>query len=85
MDYPPRESVADTLILFVAGPDAAETIVGDLLEQMQKVRSRKSAFITWLWFWWEVAWVVVKQGGERIRENTIIGRIADAFVRRISG
>ena len=82
---PSRETAADTLLIFLAKADHAEAIVGDLVEEMQKVRARKSAFVTWLWFWWEVAWVVVKQVGERVRENTAVGRFADAVIRRIGG
>lgn len=81
---PARDEVADTLLIFVAKPDDAEAILGDLIEQTAKVRARKSAFVTWIWFWWEVFWIVVKQLGARVRENTQLGRFLDACIGRIS-
>lgn len=82
---PSRQTAADTLLIFVTKPDHAQAIVGDLLEQMEKVRARKSGLVTWLWFWWEVAWIIVRQAGARVRENTILGRLTNAVVKRIGG
>ena len=83
---PSRATVADSLLIFVTtDPDAAEVLVGDLLEKMARVRARKSASLTWCWFWWQVFWITVHQGFARIKDKTVLGKLGEAIIKRVGG
>lgn len=78
-----REELAHSILLFVAKSDDAEILLGDLLEELAKVRGCKSDRFARGWFWWEIFWIVVTQVSARIRENPVIGRLLDACVERV--
>lgn len=82
---PSRGTVADSLLIFVTDPDAAEVLVGDLIEKMTRVRKRKSAFLTWIWFWWQVFWIACYQGLARVKDKTVLGNLGEAIIKRIGG
>jgi len=85
LTLPSRATVADSLLIFVTDPDAAEVLVGDLVEKMAQVRARKSASLAWCWFWWEVVWITVHQIMARIKDKTVLGKLGDAIIKRIGG
>lgn len=76
------EHLADSILFFVAKPGDAEVILGDLLEELAKVRKCKSDRFAQSWFWWEIFWIVVNQGSARALENPAIKRLLDACIER---
>lgn len=79
-----RDIFADSALLFVVrDPDHAEILLGDLVERVGRVRQRQSATVTQFWFWWQLSAILFYQIGARIRENTLLGRLSDALIRRI--
>lgn len=67
----PKAQVADTFLLFVCTPDDAEASVGDLMEAYDAVAARKSAWISNIWFVWELSLLVAAKGRKRIVKATL--------------
>ncbi len=65
-----RANLADTLLLFVCPtPDDAEATVGDLMENFAKVAARRSAFVSNLWFGWELSLLVLTKARQRFMKS----------------
>ncbi|NBB70684.1 MAG: hypothetical protein GVY33_10245 [Alphaproteobacteria bacterium] len=76
--------VSHSLLIFFHDLDTADAIIGDLEERALRIRARKSAMLTRIWYLWQVLGVVVRAVGEIASEKTLLGRLAASWIEKMS-